>query len=181
MYQLGEFYENNGGYYAGSILLKNSINHYFVIEQECKSWQLKTSNSLNILYYYQDSESLNLFTNSYDQCFDGKFITENYLNTPDYPAGYYCNKFKFMNFYDYFLPSIHELFMMFKNKDHFNKNCPVQQKWMDNVYWSSSKYSNSASWYIDFLSKQYKASNNKFSHFFKYVRKIEENLDKNNP
>jgi hypothetical protein len=181
-FELGIFYPEYGGYYTGTI-----NNYYYFaapvdIGQSVLQWGNNNDTILsNVISYLYSS----FLTDDGNSGYDGNYNTKNVLNCEDYPAGNFCNLLEIkspIQFNDYFLPSVHELNMIFKNKISFNLRCPIAEKWINDYYWSSSQFNFEKAWYVNFVNGY---SYNTIAHKHKslYVRAIRKisikNLDFN--
>lgn len=179
---LGVYYPHFGGFFAGSIALTSSTSYYFAAPKYFGqntsqiTWgpYPSTPTTLN-LSSYTYSTTLNDNTNNSNAAYDGKYITENILNTSSYPAANWCKNITLsiggIVFSDWFLPSIYELDVIVRNKDTFNINSGGES-WDAANYWCSSEVGTLNSWYVNFTTGEvgnyYKSS--KYS--VRAVRKI---------
>ena len=183
-YMVGQYFPSKGGYYSGFINVSSTQRFlYFAAPVATgQSTSIQWGNygvktALTNLGSYTDLTSLDALTNNGDLAYDGKYITENYLNSSTYPAGNLGASLSITigsnTFNDYFLPSIHELYMMYKNKTIFNTNCPVAEQWnTSNYYWSSTEYYTiTNAWGLYFYGGTLYTSNKGTNAFARVVRK----------
>ena len=78
------------------------------------------------------------------------------LNSPDFPAAYYCLNYR-KGGRSWYLPSSGELWMIYRHLDEIQNALSIVgghklvTTWDDNVpvYWSSSEHSATGAWYLD--------------------------------
>jgi hypothetical protein len=150
--QIGSHFPEFSGYYIGSLSLNNTVAEYFIAEKGLQillPWGNLGIETGIYLPHYTDSQCLNVLTNeTTNSSYNGRWNTQNFLYNHQTPAGCYCLRIPG----DFFLPSLHELFMIQKNLQTFNANCPENQTLDLESYWSSSEYNLWKAWSVDFSS-----------------------------
>jgi hypothetical protein len=174
--QIGYFYPEFGGYYIGSLNFNYRIADYFITEKQNQiilPWGSLGQEIGICLSHYTDSQHLNILTNEKtNSSYNGSWNTSNFLYTKMTPAGLYCYELFPHYFQDFFLPSLHELYMIYKNLDVFTANCPENESLELSSYWSSSEHNSWKSWIVDFCTGRIHCSNKHESHIVLPVRKF---------